>query len=101
LSKKEIYDNKLQIDYLSDSYIQFEEDFYKYSLLDTPLTFLTDAFLREMALSHKNYFKLTKENTKDNRNHFFYFNVETPPENKQIRIFHYQYCDVREESNGL
>lgn len=42
MSRKELYDNKLQMDYFSDNYIQFEEDFQKYSSMDVPLTFLID-----------------------------------------------------------
>lgn len=53
MSRREIYKDKLQFDYFSDSYIKFEEDFYKYSTMDVPLTFLTDDILREMALSQK------------------------------------------------
>ena len=42
MRKRKIYDDKLQIDYFSDSYLKFEEDFYRYSAMDIPLTFLTD-----------------------------------------------------------
>ena len=45
MSRREIYKDKLQFDYFSDSYIKFEEDFYKYSAMDVPLTFLTDDIL--------------------------------------------------------
>lgn len=45
MSRKEIYKDKLQLDYFSDFYIKFEKDFYKYSNLDVPLTFLTDDIL--------------------------------------------------------
>lgn len=58
LSRKYIYQDKLQFDYFSDSYLRFEEDFYRYSAMNVPLTFLTDDILREMAMSQKNYFKL-------------------------------------------
>ena len=60
MSRKEIYQDKLQLDYFSDSYLKFEEDFYKYSNMNVPLTFLTDDILREMAMSQKNYFDLVK-----------------------------------------
>ena len=53
MSRREIYKDKLQFDYFSNSYIKFEEDFYKYSAMDVPLTFLTDDILREMAMSQK------------------------------------------------
>ena len=58
MRKRKIYDDKLQIDYFSDSYLKFEEDFYRYSAMDIPLTFLTDDIMREMAISQKNYFLL-------------------------------------------
>lgn len=41
MSRKELYENKLQMDYFSEDYIRFEEDFQKYSAMDIPLTFLT------------------------------------------------------------
>ena len=89
MSRKEIYDDKLQFDYFSDSYMKFEEDFYKYSNMDIPLTFLTDDILREMAMSQKNYFKLNKENSKDGREHYFYFQIESSKENRTIRCYRY------------
>jgi len=51
MSRREIYQDKLQFDYFSGSYIKFEEDFYKYSAMDVLLTFLIDDILREMAIS--------------------------------------------------
>ena len=56
MKKREIYDDKFQIDYFSDNYLKFEEDFYRYSAMDIPLTFLTDDIMRELAISQKNYF---------------------------------------------
>lgn len=90
MSRKELYENKLQIDYFSEDYIRFEEDFQKYSAMDVPLTFLIDDILRTMAINQKNYFKLNKENAKDGRDHYFYFNVNMGAENKNIRIFKYR-----------
>ena len=78
MRKRKIYDDKLQIDYFSDSYLKFEEDFYRYSAMDIPLTFLTDDIMREMAISQKNYFLLNKENARDGRNHYFHFEVSLP-----------------------
>ena len=60
MSRKEIYEGKLQIDYFSDSYLKFEEDFYRYSALGEPLTTLTDDILRAMAMSQKNYLRTKK-----------------------------------------
>ena len=78
MSRKEIYEVKLQIDYFSDSYLKFEEDFYRYSALGEPLTTLTDDILRAMAMSQNNYFKLSKRHSKDGRDHYFYFTVDFP-----------------------
>ena len=43
--------------------------------MDVPLTFLIDDILRTMAMNQKNYFKLNKENSKDGRDHYFYFEI--------------------------
>lgn len=51
MTRKELYENKLQMDYFSDSYIRFEEDFPKYSAMNVPLTFLIDDILR-LSLIH-------------------------------------------------
>ena len=63
--------NQLQMDYYSESYQDFECDFYRYPNMNIPLTFLTDDILKTMATSRKNYFVLNKEKSRDNRNHFF------------------------------
>ena len=86
MSRKKLYENKLKMDYSSDNYIRFEEDFQKYSAMDIPLTFLVDDILRTMAMNQKNYFKLNKENSKDGRDHYFCFEVS---ENQLIRKFNY------------
>lgn len=88
MSRKELYENKLQIDYFSDDYIRFEEDFQKYSAMNIPLTFLIDDILRTMAITQKNYFTLNKENSRDGRDHNFYFEVKMD-ESKIIRKFLY------------
>ncbi|WP_286783078.1 DUF5960 family protein [Streptococcus sp. UBA4344] len=90
MSRHELYQDKLQLDYFSESYLKFEEDFYKYSNMDIPLTFLTDDILREMALTQKNYFKLNKENSKDHRDHYFYFTIITTQESPQVRTYRYE-----------
>lgn len=76
MSRKELYENKLQMDYFSEDYIRFEEDFQKYSAMDVPLTFLIDDILRTMAMNQKNFFKLNKENAKDRRITIFIFLLE-------------------------
>lgn len=53
MNRKELYKDQLQLDYFSDSYLKFEEDFYRFSNLNSPLTFLIDDILREMAMSQK------------------------------------------------
>ena len=52
----EFHRYKLQMDYFSDSYRQFELDFYRFSAFDIPLTFLTDDILLTMAKSPKKLF---------------------------------------------
>ena len=89
MRKRKIYDDKLQIDYFSDSYLKFEEDFYRYSAMDIPLTFLTDDIMREMAISQKNYFLLNKENARDGRNHYFYFEVSLVDSKTLVRQYRY------------
>ena len=89
MRKRKIYDDKLQIDYFSDSYLKFEEDFYRYSAMDIPLTFLTDDIMREMAISQKNYFLLNKENARDGRNHYFQFEVSLPDSKTLVRQYRY------------
>ena len=73
MNQLDFYKNELQMDYFSEHYRKFESDFYRYSALDTPLTFLTDDIMLAMAKSAKNYFKLNKESSKDGREHYFYF----------------------------
>ena len=89
MNRKEIYKDKLQIDYFSESYIKFEEDFYRYSADGIPLTFIIDDILLSMALSHKNYFKLNKEKSVDGRDHYFQFQVTLEADNKIVRTFQY------------
>lgn len=89
MKKRKIYDDKLQIDYFSDSYLKFEEDFYRYSAMDIPLTFLTDDILREMAISQKNYFLLNKENARDGHNHYFHFEVSLLDSRTLVRKYKY------------
>lgn len=37
MNRKELYDDKLQLDYFSDSYLQFESDFYSLSQIFTSI----------------------------------------------------------------
>ncbi len=81
MSGKELYENKLQMDYFSDNYIRFEENFQKYSTMNIPLTFLVDNILRTVAMNQESYFKLNKENSKDEREHYFLFEVTLESDN--------------------
>ena len=76
MDRRNLYASDLQIDYFSESYSHFEEDFQRYSNMSVPLTFLIDDILRTMALCRTNYFKLNQENAKDGRNHYFVFKVK-------------------------
>ena len=40
MTRKELYENKLQMDYFSDNYIRFEEDFQKILCYERALDFL-------------------------------------------------------------
>lgn len=94
MSRKELYENKLQMDYFSDNYIRFEEDFQKYSAMDIPLTFLVDDILRTMAMNQKDYFKLNKENSMDGRDHYFFFIIQAQPRMYHTRSYVYQGCKL-------
>ncbi|EHI69200.1 DUF5960 family protein [Streptococcus ictaluri] len=89
MTRRELYEDKLQLDYMSESYLKFEEDFYKYSNMKVPLTFLTDDILLTMAKSERNYFKLNKENAKDNRDYYFVFNVDATEAKWKVRKYEY------------
>lgn len=61
MDRRNLYAGDLQIDYFSESYSHFEEDFQRYSNMSVPLTFLTDDIRRTMVINQKNYFKLSRE----------------------------------------
>ncbi|WP_226955951.1 DUF5960 family protein [Streptococcus dysgalactiae] len=89
MNRRDVYKDKLQIDYFSESYLKFEKDFYKYSADGAPLTFLIDDILLSMALSQKNYFKLNKEKSVDGRDHYFKFKIVLSDDNRCVRLFQY------------
>ncbi|WP_300124227.1 DUF5960 family protein [uncultured Streptococcus sp.] len=89
MSRQDLYKDKLQLDYFSESYIKFEEVFYRYSAANTPLTFIIDDILLSMALSHKNYFKLNREKSVDGKEHYFQFKIVMESDNKNVRMFQY------------
>ncbi|HEL2057396.1 TPA: hypothetical protein TY768_000561 [Streptococcus suis] len=90
MNQLEFQRNHLQMDYYSESYHDFERDFYRYSNMNIPLTFLTDDILKTMATPRKNYFVLNKERSKDNRDHFFIFKVESEKESNLTWKYRYQ-----------
>lgn len=79
------------MDYFSDSYRKFETDFYRFSALDTPLTFLTDDIMLAMAKSMKSYFRLNKENARDGRDHYFMFEVQMVGKTRSYKYLRHQY----------
>ncbi|HFI0787971.1 TPA: DUF5960 family protein [Streptococcus suis] len=89
MNQLEFQRKHLQMDYYSESYQDFERDFYRYSALDTPLTFLTDDIMLSLAKSGKCYFKLNKQNSKDGREHYYLFKIETLNESKLTRKYVY------------
>lgn len=87
--KPNIRQTDLQFDYFSDNYRQFEEDFYHYSAMSLPLTFITDDLLMSMAGAQKNYFILNRQNSVDQRDHYFIFNVKMVSGAKMVRVYEY------------
>lgn len=81
--------SELQFDYFSENYLRFEEDFYEFSNLNIPLTFITDDLLLSMAKSQKNYFKLNRRSSTDARDHYFLFKVKMADKEKRIRTYEY------------
>lgn len=75
-----IYNNKPKqepiFDFYGRSYINFENDFMKYSALILPLTFLTDDIMKTMVAMDTNYFILNKENCELRRNVKFNFEIK-------------------------
>ncbi|WP_373712760.1 DUF5960 family protein [Streptococcus sp.] len=90
MNQLEFQRNHLQMDYYSESYQDFERDFYRYSNMNIPLTFLTDDILKTMATSRKNYFVQNKEKARDIREHYFIFKVKRVKENNLIWKYSYQ-----------
>ncbi|HEM5078212.1 TPA: hypothetical protein U1236_000385 [Streptococcus suis] len=91
MNQLEYHRNNLQMDYFSDSYRKFETDFYRFSALSTPLTFLTDDIMLAMAKSMKSYFRLNKENARDGRDHYFMFEVQMVGKIRSYKYLGHQY----------
>lgn len=81
--------NSVQFDYFSENYQKFENDFYKYSSFNVPLTFLTDDMIHLMESTGKNYFRLNALNSKDGKDHFFLFLVEVQKDNPNVKKYCY------------
>lgn len=84
-----IDESSTQFDYFSGNYLQFEKDFYRYSKLQTPLTFLADDIIHFMKSNQTNFFRLNGKNAKDKRDHYFYFKVKMHEDNKQVVTYEY------------
>lgn len=81
--------NNIQFDYLSSNYLKFENDFYLFSNMNIPLTFLTDDILKLMLSTKSNYFRLNRGNSKDNLDHYFIFKISPTKNNPKVKVFEY------------
>ncbi|MGT2665755.1 DUF5960 family protein [Streptococcus rifensis] len=95
MDERRYMQNQLQIDLRSESFYQLQEDFYQYSIIDTPLTFLIDDILASMAQRQRNYFTLSAKKSQDGQEHRFYFTVSSYPENRLVRLYTYDGMDSR------
>ncbi|EGE53229.1 DUF5960 family protein [Streptococcus parauberis] len=86
--------NNYQFDFFSKDYRLFETDFYKYSALRIPLTFLTDDILLTLNRSQSTFFKLNKENAIDQKDHYFYFKLTEHPKHPEVKFYAYQGVDL-------
>ncbi|RKW27882.1 MAG: hypothetical protein D8B48_05055 [Granulicatella sp.] len=89
MNQQDYYRNELQMNYFSEEYRRFEEDFYRYSSLTIPLTFLIDDVLLSMAKSNRPYFKLNGKNALDHQDHYFLFTIEEEATQPSIRLYRY------------
>lgn len=89
MTAKQFHKNNVQFDYFSNNFLKFEDDFYRYSAMNIPLTFITDDILLSMSESQLNYFKLPASKAKDQRHHYFIFQIRTPKNNHEVRIYEY------------
>jgi hypothetical protein len=86
-----INQNDIQFDYFSKNFHRFEEDFYKYSLLDIPLTFITDDILHVMTSNQRSYFRLNQQKAKDRRDHYFLFEMKMVENTRSYKYIGHQY----------
>lgn len=89
MENRKSQNNDLQFDYFSNNYLEFEETFYRYAVVTTPLTFMTDDLLALMASQQINYFKLPASRSRDYRDHYFFFRITSPAENRRVRVYVY------------
>lgn len=85
----ELNKNSIQFDYFSNNYRKFEEDFYRFSNINIPLTFLTDDILYNMVSTNHEYFRLNGKNSKDGKDHYFVFKRTPQRDNTNISQFEY------------
>lgn len=90
MNTKNFRKNELQFEYFSENFHRFEEEFYQYSALDIPLTFISDDILLSMDRSQKSFFKLNRSNAVDARDHYFIFKIKTSPDSNLVRIYEYK-----------
>lgn len=81
--------NAVQFDYFSSNYDQFERDFYRFSNVNIPLTFLVDDILQLMLSNKITYFRLNGRNSKDKRDHYFLFEACGHQDNDKVVIYKY------------
>ena len=81
--------NKYQFNYFSENYKRFENDFYRFSNFNIPLTFLTDDILKHMVAKKENYFRVQATKSIDNQDHYFVFNIVPDNDNDNITKFEY------------
>ncbi|EFR31324.1 DUF5960 family protein [Eremococcus coleocola] len=89
MTQNKVDQASLQFDYFSQNYRQFQEDFYTYSRIPLPLTFMRDDLLLNMANGQRNYFKLNAQNAQDNHDHYFHFTLHTQKQSPYIRTYKY------------
>lgn len=89
MTQPNIRQHQVQLDYSHDTLARLGSDFYRYSRLDIPLTFLLSDILEMMATTYQSYFKLAAVQASDGRDHYFHFTVRTTQEVHLIRIYQY------------
>ena len=62
---------------------------FSFNFLGFTLYDKNDDFLNLMMNNNSNFFRLAANKSKDKRDHYFFFKVNTPQENNTVRIFKY------------